>query len=488
VGKPAEAPIRAIALNTTLLQLAAAGLAILLYVLGLVAVKWWGYPGWTWRGYVTDLEAVVGLLVFASGFGFWLFQLYRTRSLEEAVPPAVRRLLLSERLPLAVGALLLAASGLSVALLVVGECPVGHRLVLFAQQSNWKHAREHLHDLMESPLRKELVQTFTLFIDVHELSERDRLTGSSSLREDRQRVEQLLEEGHDAHLFNSLSHAELSKTIYFIEDAGARKTEISRAIERLERRLVSLTDELDRATLLARIGELHLADRNYSAAHSFFEQSLRFETRKTPTARLRSNLGNVYAARRDLRRATELYAEAESNYPEGRRAVFYSNFGYLLMLASDYDAAKQKVERALQIEPTDWYSYLNLGLIKERLGAYDDAYEDFKTVIARSDNQDSRREARILAGRCLELQGRPESEYLPFYLEADGRSTSPAQILRVQKSVEERAELYSRMASLLESTNTHAIEPYVEWFGDRAAELVRQHLPSQTPSADVRSF
>ena len=458
------------ALKTPLLQLAAAGLALLLYALGILAVKWWVYPGWTWRGYLTELKAVAALVIFALGFGFWLYEVYRSSRLTEATPLALRRLLRSERLPLTVAVLLLMLLSLTVALALIGERTVAYELVSLSQQSNWKHARSYLQTLGQEPLRPALQDTFKLFVDVHELSERDQLKGSRSLREDRQRAIELLDEGNDYRLLNSLSYAELSKAIYFIEDADGRKVVLEEAIDRLSRRLAVLTDVLDQARLIARIGELKLAARDYSTARSFFESALALETRPTVVARLRANLGNVHAALGNLQRAVQLYNEAEANYPEGRRAIYYSNFGYLLMLAQDYGEAKQKVERALQIEPTDWYSYLNLGLIKERLGEYDDAYEDFKVVIAKSENPDSRREAKILAGRCLELAGRPPSEYLALYLEADGRSTSQNQLARVQNSAQERAALYSRMTTHLKNTNTHAIEAYIEWFQQKSLQ------------------
>jgi tetratricopeptide (TPR) repeat protein len=457
-------------LKTPLLQLAAAGLAMLLYALGIVALKWWVYPGWTWRGYLTELKAVAALVIFALGFGFWLFELYRARKLTEAAPLALRSQLRSDRLPLTVAVLLVIALSLAVALALIGERPVARELMFLSEQSNWKHARSYLQILDREPLRPELTDTFKLFVDVHELSERDQLKGSRSLREDRQRAVELLDEGDDYYLFNSLSYAELSKAIYFIEDADERKTVLAEAIDRLNRRLIVLPDRLDQARLLARVGELNLAERDYSSARSVFERALALETRPTLTARLRANLGNVHAANGDLQRAVQLYTEAEANYPEGRRAIYYSNFGYLLMLAKNYAEAKQKVERAIQIEPTDWYSYLNLALIKERLGDYDDAYEDFKVVIGKSENPDSRREARILAGRCLELAGRPASEYLALYLEADGRSTALTQLARVQNSPQERAALYAKMATHLKNTNTHAIEAYIEWFRQQSLQ------------------
>jgi tetratricopeptide (TPR) repeat protein len=319
-------------------------------------------------------------------------------------------------------------------------------------------------------VRPDVLDTLQLYVSVHELSERDRLKESRSLREDRDRVGDLLRSGADYYLFNTLSYAELSKTIYFLEKSDETKKALNQGLQILQAKLKSLSGHQERAAILGRLGELNLAAKDYSSATNFFEQAMPLESKPARLARLRANLGNAYASTGDISRAIGLYSVAENDYPEGRRSVFYSNFGYLLMLAKDFDVAERRINRALEIDPTDWYSYLNLGLVKEAQKKYDDASADFKQVIAKSENPDSRTEARILAGRCLELAGRPRAEYLALYLEADGRSTAQAQVERFGSDTKSRVALYKSMARRLQGTNTHGIEPYIDWFVARAIE------------------
>jgi tetratricopeptide (TPR) repeat protein len=455
------------------LQLLAAALGCCLYVVLLVGVKWEVYPGWTWRGYLTDVHSLVGLAAFAAGFLFWLFRVYRVKAIEDVVHEQVRRTLQSRRVASLVAALSASVTLGSAAVIVRGERDVAVELLEAVQESNWGQARALRDALATQPLRPSLQQTLRHFVDVHELSERDRLRESRSLREDIQRVRALLDAGEDNGGFNSLTFAELSKGLFFVEDAGDPKRHLQEGIDWVTGQAARVSDPFARPALLARAGELHLAGKDYASARSMFDQALALEARSAARSRIRANIANTLAATGDTATAVRLYSESETDYPEGRRSIFYSNYGYLLMLARDYDAARQKVELALQIDPEDWYSHLNLGLIKESLGTYDDASEDFRIVIEQSTNPDSKREAGIFAGRCLELAGRTPTEYLPFYLRAAGRSSTPEQITRLLADRHALSALYDRMAVSLENTNTHAIETYITWFRTRATDILR---------------
>lgn len=458
------------------LQLAVAAMGLVLHATALVAIKWWVYPGWTWRGYLTDLKAIVGLTVFAAGLAAWLFRLYRTKTLEEAARDQIRGNLQGANLRPIAAALSVTTIAVISVVLWTGEREVAVALLADAQQSNWKHAREELGALSTQPLRPDLSATFKRFVDVHDLSERDQLKESRSLRQDRLSVSELIQSGHDYHGLNSLTFAELSKG-FFVEDAENPKHWLVEGVEMLMRQSERLSEQEDRAALLARAGELNLAGKDYLPARDFFQRALPLEKRPTAIARIRANIGNTFAAAGDTGAALRLYSEAEARYPEGRRSIFYSNYGYLLMLAKDYESAKVKVAHALQIDPEDWYSYLNLGLIKEALDEYDDAAADFRIVIEKSSNPDSKREARIFAGRCLELDGREPAEYLGLYLAAAGRAANAASINRLLGSPNALSNLYSEMATSLEKTNTHAIEKYIQWFRIRAIQAGSQMRP-----------
>ena len=450
------------------LQIAAAIFVLLIYSLAIIAIKWWAYPGWTWRGYLSDLEALVGIATFSAGCAAWLFKLYRNKSFEEAANQQTRLALQSKWLERVVLFSAFATIILSSSLVVFRESLPSKELLELAKHSNWKHARELLIPLGKEPLRPEVIETLRLYVSVHEQSEKDLLKESRSLREDRERVLTLVREGYNPNCLNSLTAAELSKAIYFVEDAGERQQVVDAGLKFLDDCLLFDKSVLTRAALHARKAEILLAARNYELSRSTFQLALETERDPVRIARIRASLGNTFAATNDLAKAVDLYNLAEKDYPEGRRSIYFSNFGYLLMLTRDFKAAKQKVEQAIQIDATDWYSFLNLGLIKEQLGDFDDAYEDFAVVMKNSANPDSRREARILGGRCLELAGRNPDDYLKHYLEAAGRSTSAAQVSRIRGNSLDRAALYEAMAKSLEHTNTHAIEPYIDWFRQRA--------------------
>src|SRR5262249_36394096 len=146
-----------------------------------VAVKWWAYPGWTWRGYLSDVKTVLSLLASVAALGFWLWRVYRMTELNDAVRAGVRQELQSERLPRVVCGLAALAAALCAALFITGERPVSDELLGYVDQSNWKHAREYLARLSKDPVRPDVLDTLMLYVTVHEQSEYDRLKESRSL-------------------------------------------------------------------------------------------------------------------------------------------------------------------------------------------------------------------------------------------------------------------------------------------------------------------
>lgn len=454
------------------LQVAAAVSAATFYAAIALAIKWWGYPGWTWRGYLSDMKTVVGLLAFGALTAAWLFRAYRLKEVDDAMRGQVRSLLRSNYLSpivavLSYYALLL----LCILFFFAGERPIAPDVLSFAKQNQWQDAKDALATISKAPLRPELIETLDLYVSIHLRSDGDQVTDSKPLRELRSRVTRLLKSNADYESLNTLSFAEISKNVYFVERANEGRRSIDEGLAQINHRLAAVDSDDERARLALRSGELLLAAKAYEEAEAQLKEALDIPASPTTQSKIRANLGNALAAMKQPQRAALLYSQAEAFYPEGRLAVFYSNWGYLLMLSKEYPQAQRKIERALQIDSADWYSYLNLGLIKERLKQYEDAYSDFKVVIERSPFPDSRREARILAGRTLELGGHPQTEYVKLYLEADSRSTDPKQLARLLQDRDSLAAVYSAMARLLRLTNTHGIEEYTAWFDNRARAI-----------------
>ena len=455
-----------------LLQVVFAVLAVLLYCLSIYALKNWVYPGWTWRGYLTDLKAIIGLILFLTPFAAWVWIVYRGKKPEESATAAIRVSLRSDHLAGYVLLLAGASAVLGCLVSVLGEPQVGAKLHNYVVASNWSHAQTEFARLSKTPIRQPILDSFRLYIETHTKSEQDQLKGSQSLRENRHKVQTLLEDEVDPYYFNSLCYAELSKAIHFVEDPSGNDEQIlNDGIGMLHRRMTAKQSSKARAVLLARMGELELAAKNYYRAQLWFTIALEDETFPAARARIEANLGNTYAATNCLDKAVAAYARAELNYPEGRKSIFYSNYAYSLLLAERYTEARDKVDRAIRINPEDWYSYLNRGLIFEAIGQYEDALSDFNIVIAKSEVPDSKREASILAGRCAEIAGKPAKDCLLFYLQAAGGSTTEIKLDEISSNKIQMAELYGRMARLLRETNTYGTEVYIAWFEKRAKEI-----------------
>lgn len=455
-----------------ILQVGFGFLAVVVYVLLIICVKAWAYPGWTWRGYVTDMRAILGLLVFLTPVASWLWVVYRGTKPAGSLTAAAGKLLPGTLLPESVAVLATAALILGSLLYAIGERPVGGDYLQLASSSNWSHAEKELNRLSSQPLRSPLLESLQLHLDIHRESERGTLSSSLNLRESRHRVQMLLERKIDPLSLNTLTYSELSKAIHLVEDPRNDQSSLNEGIRVLHERLFGEVSAGRRAVVTARLGEVELAAKHYHRARLWFEWALEEEQDPLRRARLHAHLGNTYAGVGSFAVALHRYSQAEKWYPEGRRAIFYSNFAYLLLAAGQPSEARQKINQALRVDPADWYSYLNRGLISEALSQFDDAILDYDQVIKNSDNPDSVREAQIFLGRCAELSGRPESEYIPFYLQASGRSDSLQSISDMLASPDQMANLYLEMAQLLSDTNTHAIESYIHWFSQRAEAIV----------------
>lgn len=440
------------------------------YFTGLLALKWWLYPGWTWRGYITDLKALFGLSTIAVPLAVLLWRAVKRQKPDESFVDSIGHLLTSS----IYGHVITVISALTVcggiAVVLLGEAMFSEDFLRYSREHNWTHARRTLQQLQKQPLRPDLLQACALFVDVHEKSESNLLTESVSLRERRDALNNLAANYSDPYHLIDQSYAEIGKALFFVEDDPNFLVEAMRV---LLKRLVTEPSASYRSLILSKLGELELAGRDYAGAQAYFEEALSYDSEPLNVAAIRANLGNALASQQRIAQAIEQYTLAERSYPEGRRHIFYSNFGYLLMMADTHAEAEEKVKRALKIKPDDWYSYLNLGLVYDALKRHSDAQHAFSTVIANVKHPDSTREARIFLGRSIELGGTELASFAPIYLEALGRASLPADVAKLSQSPESLSEMYDALAQGLLQTNTHGTERYVRWFRDRAAAALK---------------
>lgn len=430
-----------------------------IYLLSLWAMKVHFYPGWNWRSFLLEYQIVIGALLFLSPPLISILALYSTKS---ALLP-LRRMLSgrrSDRSLTYILFILIVFSGCLGLLVLNSPGPIPHRLEHHLVHQNWSYAEQEIARLGENNLRRDVASALMHYIDAHRRSDGNNFSSGQYHRSQRIAVKTELDAGSSLTFLNTMTYAELSKIVYFVEDRN--DDELASAVQALlEAAKRASSDEVEGA-FYAKVGDLMLASRRYAAAKLMYTKASLYVSNPNRQASITANLGNVHAATGAIDRAAELYRDAEFHYPEGRRDVFYSNYGYLLMLAGKYDEAEAAVRNALAINPEDWYSYLNLGLIFERKEQFNDALKNFDIVIENTDAGDYRREAMLLKAYTLIRGGQDRKIAVRVALEALGRSADSAE--QVLQDADMLAELYGDAAEALRATNTHAIEEYIHFF------------------------
>lgn len=87
-------------------------------------------------------------------------------------------------------------------------------------------------------------------------------------------------------------------------------------------------------------------------------------------------VGQHEEARKMLERAVALQPDS---------AVLRNNYGFELMLQEQWVQAQQQLERAIEISPHFARAHINLGMVRSRLGRFDDALASFKVVLPEAD-------------------------------------------------------------------------------------------------------
>lgn len=440
-------------------------LLIIIYALGILVLKENFYVGWTWRGFVADYKTVITFLVFLSPPILLVWGIYTKHTPGESLIDSVRRLLVGPFLWLALLMEVFIAAGL--AYLAIGSSPtVSKNLDFHLAQHNWTYADEELKRLRGKPIREDILFALEHYIDSHRRSNGNDFKDGQYHRAQRIAVKRAIEASAEMRRLNILSYAELSKIIFFVEDRNPAELEEAKGLLLTEARNTVNKEEAGQYYLKA--GDLLLAAKNYQGAKAIYDVALSFLEGRVSISVCLANLGNIFAATGKHNKAAQLYREAEVYYPEGRRDVFYSNYGYLLMLAGKLEEAEKAVRNALAINTNDWYSYLNLALIYDAQGQYSDAIKSYDEVISKTTKGDFLREAKLLKAYSLIKGLGNERKGFLVILNALGRS--PDIIDRLIASQQDRYLTYLQAAQALKDTNTHGIEKYIIFFEEKAKE------------------
>jgi len=149
--------------------------------------------------------------------------------------------------------------------------------------------------------------------------------------------------------------------------------------------------------------EMQLAD--VGAARQHLRQLLAL----SPGNRMgRAKLAELEWQMGDPRQAAEIY---EGLIKDGETQQSVANLGWSLVLAGDYAAAVRAYGRALELEPEDLLSRLNLGIADEGLGDVESARRQYRDVLERAARQARSRAPgvaqRLIRAQALARLGRP---------------------------------------------------------------------------------
>ena len=425
----------------------------------ILLIKFRFYAEWNFYSFLISYQSIVLLTGLISPMILIFIKAYRGTDSETFIIKIIRsRFETIGKAKNTVLILLIQFTLLFLAIVIFRESPYLKKITYYIENHNWEYAEKELNELDKSKIRPNIYNTYAYFILTHKETDIHNFPDGKILRERKNAVERLLfEDKFDYQLMNSLTIAEIYKSLYFSEDESSH---ISSGISRL-------AYSKENASVLLKKGELLLAIKDYSKAKKEFRSALNSLPNPTQESIILSNLGNILASEGAYTHAIDNYKKAELNYPEIRKFIFYSNYSYLLMLNKDYKSAEKKVRLALKINPGDWYSYLNLGLIQEKNEDYQDAIHNFNLVIEKTDNDDSKREAGILKGRCMEICGYEINEVVRVYLKALNKDFSDQS---ANYYLSNRDDLYNDLITGLKETNTHGIESYVAWFEKKLEE------------------
>jgi tetratricopeptide (TPR) repeat protein len=416
-------------------------------------------------GVFTKYEVLASILALSTPALLTAAAVLRIDNPGNYISQKIRSALLPGRLPytIVVSAGLVAVFLAAIAFLRLDDCTLKVRS--HVENNNWIEADRELKSLKEQPLEPAILRALELFVESAESAARHHAPSNNELRQKKDSIEQLLSTRPFARDILVEARADNAKSLFFQED---KKDVVSEAIGFLKQEIEREQDALVGAVYQTKLGELLLVTRQYNQAIIVFERAITGLPEGARRSKALSNIGNVLASNGDYSQAIDYYQSAEAHYPEGRRMIFYSNLGYIHILAGNFQSAIDFIERAIKIDQSDWYSYLNLGIARDELRKHADAQVAYRKVIDnQTGNPDAISEAYIFLGRSIELQSGLSEDAVKNYLNALGRDNGQISRGTILANTHKQNEMYDDIIELLLAVNTHGTERYIEWFRAR---------------------
>lgn len=139
------------------------------------------------------------------------------------------------------------------------------------------------------------------------------------------------------------------------------------------------------------IGMRHMQNKEFASAIRNFSKFLETDENNTDIIFFRglskSELGDLYGAISDYDKVIEL----NSNYPMqyNKIGMAYNNKAYSYVKLKEYDKALPFVEKALELDKSEWYFWDTRGEIYLNLGNYDKSISDLDKAIKIKENPNS---------------------------------------------------------------------------------------------------
>jgi protein O-mannosyl-transferase len=121
-----------------------------------------------------------------------------------------------------------------------------------------------------------------------------------------------------------------------------------------------------------------IRNRDWKDDLTFYQRTLAFAP---DSYVMHTNLGKLYWEQGKAELAEPEWRAAAKLAPPDA-AVVYDNLGLLLISRQQYDEALADLRRALELAPNDFFAHRNLGSLYKQLGRWQEAEQEFKTVVS----------------------------------------------------------------------------------------------------------
>jgi hypothetical protein len=182
-------------------------LIFVIFLLLVVLIKNYYYSDWTWVGFITDINKIFIFLGTLVPFSILIWQVYRTDEPKQQFIVLLKRIIISDKIITISFSLIGLIIILGITVLTLKKQHPSD-LSYFLVTHNWEFAEKELLTLKEKPIKKEMIETYEYYINEGESIDNTNYPDGEVIREQRNAIWELLQNGYDNQGLNSISYAE----------------------------------------------------------------------------------------------------------------------------------------------------------------------------------------------------------------------------------------------------------------------------------------